>query len=97
MIQCQNCGQTNTETSNFCRFCGTRFTQTQMSNGNGYEFSPPRPYSWKTDEFQVAENKARKSQQINQVQPLVNQTFQPPQPQRPQPLVYSSNINSRII
>lgn len=87
MIQCQNCGQVNTETSNFCRFCGTKFLQTQMSNGNGYEFSPPRPYSWKTDEFQVAENKARKSQQINQVQPLVNQTFQPPQPQRPQPLV----------
>ncbi len=87
MIQCQNCGQVNTETSNFCRFCGTKFLQTQMSNGNSYEFSPPRPYSWKTDEFQVAENKVRKSPQINQVQPLVNQTLQPPQPQRPQPLV----------
>jgi hypothetical protein len=31
--------------------------QSQTANETGYEYSPPRPYSWKTDEFQVAENK----------------------------------------
>ncbi|MGI8640858.1 MAG: LITAF-like zinc ribbon domain-containing protein [Pyrinomonadaceae bacterium] len=91
MIQCQNCGQVNTETSNFCRFCGTKFLQSQYSNGNNYDFSPPRPYSWKTDEFQISENKMRKTRQINQVQPLVNQTLA--QPPRPQPLVYQQPNN----
>ncbi len=70
MIQCQNCGQVNAATSNFCRFCGTKFLPAQFSNGGNYEFEPPRPYVWKTDEFQVSESKARKSKQINQVQPL---------------------------
>jgi len=83
MIQCQNCGQVNTETSNFCRFCGTKFLPSQHQNGSGYEFAPPRPYSWKTDEFQISESKARAPRTINQVQPL-----QPPlPPPRPQPLV----------
>ena len=91
MIQCQNCGQVNTQTSNFCRFCGTKFLQSQFQNGNGYEFSPPRPYVWKTDEFQVSESKARKSKQINQVRPLVQP---PPMPQQnPQPLAYHQPNN----
>ncbi len=86
MIQCQNCGQVNTETSNFCRFCGTKFLQSQLSNGNSYDFSPPpRPYSWKTDEFPVSEAKPRKTQQVNRVQPLVHQM---PPPPMPQPLAY---------
>lgn len=82
MVQCQNCGQVNTETSNFCRFCGTKFMQSQRTNG--YEYAPPRPYSWKTDEFQVSETKARNPRTINQVQPLDQM---PPQPPRPQPLI----------
>ena len=86
MIQCQNCGQVNTETSNFCRFCGTKFLQSQFSNGGNYDFSPPRPYSWKTDEFKVPDNRVRKTQQIDQVQPLINHPPLPPP--RPQPLVY---------
>ncbi len=90
MIQCQNCGQVNTETSNFCRFCGTKFLQSQLSNGSGYEISPPRPYSWKTDEFQISETKPpRPTQRINRVQPLVNQT----PPPRPQPLAYQQPHN----
>ncbi len=85
MIQCQNCGQTNTATSNFCRFCGTKFLPAQFPNGGNYEFEPPRPYAWKTDELQLSESKARKTRQINQVQPLNNnyvdnQTARPPQP-----------------
>ena len=93
MIQCQNCGQVNNETSNFCRFCGTKFLQTQFTNGNNYDFSPPRPYSWKTDEFQVAENKTRKAQNINQVQPLVNQPLQPQQQRQQSPVQYQQPNN----
>lgn len=87
MIQCQNCGQVNTETSNFCRFCGTKFLQSQHQNGSGYEYAPPRPYSWKTDEFQISESKGGKPRPISQVQPL-NQM-----PLRPQPLVHQQAQN----
>jgi RNA polymerase subunit RPABC4/transcription elongation factor Spt4 len=89
MIQCQNCGQVNSQVSNFCRFCGSKFLQSQYSNGNNYEYSPPRPYSWKTDEFQISESKARKSKTIERVQPLAHPTM--PQPlayQQPQNLTY---------
>ena len=92
MIHCTNCGQVNTDTSNFCRFCGTKFLQNQTYNESGYEYSPPRPYSWKTDEFQVADTKKRKPQQINQVQPLANQFAANPPP-RPQPLVQQQPQN----
>jgi hypothetical protein len=58
MIQCQNCGNSNTGESNFCRFCGTRFTQPQQQQPV-YDYAPPRPYVWQTDEFQT-KNEARK-------------------------------------
>ncbi|HEY0427764.1 MAG TPA: hypothetical protein VGC76_08265, partial [Pyrinomonadaceae bacterium] len=54
------------------------------------------PYVWKTDEFQISESKARKTQQINfqkqpnQAQPL-NNPFQPPP--APQPLVHQQPQN----
>jgi RNA polymerase subunit RPABC4/transcription elongation factor Spt4 len=82
MLQCHNCGQVNTQTSNFCRFCGTKFMshQHQPQNVGNYEFQPPRPYAWKTDEFQISESKARKP--LNQVQPLAPPYTQ----QQPQPL-----------
>jgi DNA-directed RNA polymerase subunit RPC12/RpoP len=70
MIQCNTCGQANSTESNFCRFCGARFTQTEKETD--YDFSPPRPYVWKTDEFQASKPQPRKTQQINQVQPLAN-------------------------
>ena len=106
MMQCQNCGQANTQASNFCRFCGTKFTPVQYQNGNNYntfpnpapvnyETAPPRPYSWKTDEYQITDNKAPKAKTINRVQPLGN--FQPPaaagiQPyQQPQAMSHSFN------
>ncbi len=53
MIQCQNCGQGNTANSQFCRFCGSRFPEAQRSPQNFGEYPAPRPYSWKTDEFQT--------------------------------------------
>ena len=93
MIQCTNCGQVNNDTSNFCRFCGTKFLQSQTSNEASYEYSPPRPYSWKTDEFQVAENKKpRPPQPINQVQPVGN-PWAAHQSPRPQPLVHQQQQN----
>lgn len=83
MQTCQNCGNFNSDESNFCRFCGTRAhsplpTRRQeqpfatqalgeplpgLENntaGDPYTFSPPPPYSWKTDEFRT-NNQARKT------------------------------------
>ena len=65
MIQCQNCGQANTGENNFCRFCGTKFVYGQNTPPNNYDFQPPSPYSWKTDEFQTAKPEPRKTEQIN--------------------------------
>lgn len=100
MLQCQNCGQINAQMSNFCRFCGTNFGQIQNLNSseianadlNSYDASPRRPYSWKTDEFQVSDPQTRKSKTINQVQPLANPyaTIQTP---RPQPLAFQQPQN----
>lgn len=93
MINCTNCGQINTETSYFCRFCGTKFSQQQPSAGpENFDYAPPRPYSWKTDEFQVADNRKPRSQTISQVQPLANQ-FVTQQSARPQPLAQQSAQN----
>ncbi len=85
MNQCNKCGQSNAKESNFCRFCGAKifavppgqfnppqpFPQSKPKNSD-FEYSPPRPHVWKTDEFQVQENKARPTQEINRVQPLAN-------------------------
>jgi len=83
MQTCKNCGNFNSDESNFCRFCGTRAHSqpptapqdrpfaTQVLGeprpdpknnlpGDPYGFSPPPPYSWKTDEFQT-NNQARKT------------------------------------
>lgn len=88
MVQCQNCGQVNNYGSNFCRFCGTKMVVGQQSpppppqqQNQSYEYNPPKPYSWKTDEFQVqdAKHQQRKTQEINRVQPLSNFNQPPPQ------------------
>ncbi len=79
MNQCQNCRQVNNYGSNFCRFCGTRMVLTQNQNRppelQSYEYQPPRPYVWKTDEIQPGDSTLKKSRQINQVQPLANATI----------------------
>jgi RNA polymerase subunit RPABC4/transcription elongation factor Spt4 len=85
---CHNCGQQNENGANFCRFCGTKFAQLQpVSNNQGDYNAPRQPYSWKTDEFQVARNDGRRTQQfspqqIPQAQPPPPQylTYQSPQP-----------------
>jgi hypothetical protein len=55
MIQCQNCGQGNAPESQFCRFCGTKFLvhQPMPQQQQAYDYQAPRPYSWKTDEYQT--------------------------------------------
>lgn len=60
MVKCQNCGNINTTESNFCRFCGTRFVLSQPASPQAYDYTPPRPYAWKTDEFQT-QNEPRKT------------------------------------
>jgi len=69
MIQCQKCGQSNSEQSQFCRFCGTKFPVPQSYLENDYDYQAPRPYAWKTDEYQT-QSEPRKNKQINQVEPL---------------------------
>lgn len=99
MIQCQNCGQVNNYGSNFCRFCGTRMVfsenQTRCQSESSYEINPPRPHVWKTDEFQIDEQPARKTEQLNRVQPPMNQAMPrqnrvapPLAPNYRQPLAY---------
>lgn len=68
MIQCQNCGKSNADESHFCRFCGHRFTSRQQQS---YDLSPPRPYAWKTDEYQTqAEARASRPLMQPHTQPL---------------------------
>jgi DNA-directed RNA polymerase subunit RPC12/RpoP len=66
MNKCLNCGQGNTPESQFCRFCGTKFMQQYpqaqpappqfyqpQPQREQFEYQQPKPYSWKTDEFQT--------------------------------------------
>ncbi len=77
MITCQNCGNTNNPESHFCRFCGTKFLVQQPfspAQNNPYDFSAPKPYAWKTDEFQT-QNEARKTMNSSGTSPI-NSQFQ---------------------
>lgn len=66
----------------FCRFCGTKFNFQAPVAANPFDHSAPRPYSWKTDEFQT-QNEARGTTQFKPESPT--QAF--PQ-HRPAPLAY---------
>ena len=80
MTQCYNCGQINSAQSNFCRFCGSHFNQAEKQTD--YDNAPPRPYVWKTDEFQISKAKQRKTEEfrLNEINsntaPVQNQPFQ---------------------
>jgi predicted RNA-binding Zn-ribbon protein involved in translation (DUF1610 family) len=69
MIQCPNCGQSNYEQSQFCRFCGTKFLAQQQFPESDYDYQARQPYSWKTDEYQT-KSEPRKKASINQVEQL---------------------------
>lgn len=70
MVACQNCGKFNAYESHFCRFCGTRMSTQQpiVQDPNPYGHGAPRPYSWKTDEFQTSSPR-RATEQINEGRP----------------------------
>ncbi len=80
MIQCKNCGQGNAPESQFCRFCGTKFLvsePTQQQQQQNYGYQAPRPYSWKTDEFQTqAEARKQTANDAFLSQPLANRDQQ---------------------
>lgn len=92
MIQCQKCRQNNFQGSNFCRFCGFRFNLNQKQNFteqkvNNFEQTPPRPYSWQTDEFQEKKDQtSRRTEQINRVRPIADR----------QPNVNTQKVSSPI-
>ena len=67
MNPCQNCGKLNSPETNFCRFCGTKFVIRSPMPDNPFDYSAPRPYAWKTDEFQT-QNEARPTTHINKAQ-----------------------------
>lgn len=90
MNPCQNCGKLNSGDTNFCRFCGTKFTVGRPVIDNPYDYSAPQPYAWKTDEFQT-QNEARKTAPAERVQPLTSQFGQPNQIYGAAPLVYHQN------
>ncbi|MEJ7622968.1 MAG: zinc ribbon domain-containing protein [Pyrinomonadaceae bacterium] len=60
MNPCQNCGKLNTDGTNFCRFCGTKLPSPQQEYQLQPQSAAPRPYAWKTDEFQT-QNEARRT------------------------------------
>lgn len=76
MAVCQNCGKPNAAESNFCRFCGARFTGA-VPEPEDKGFAPPRPYSWQTDEFQTKAESRRRPAEFTAGQPLA---YRPPQP-----------------
>lgn len=68
MNPCQNCGKLNSGETNFCRFCGTKFMFQQPVTDSPYDYPAPRPYAWKTDEFQT-KSEARKTAATGLMQP----------------------------
>ena len=52
MNQCPNCGNINTPESQYCRACGNAIAARRQQRPD-YDFQQPRPYAWKTDEFQT--------------------------------------------
>jgi hypothetical protein len=72
-------------------FLWNKISSRSIFRWRNYEFQPPRPYVWKTDELKIADSRARKSKQINQVQPLDN--FINNHSAKPQPLAYRQPHN----
>ena len=86
MNKCQNCGQMNDYGGNFCRFCGIPMVLPQNSNNVHENYVQPRPYMWKTDEYQINDNSAHRKTDIRQVQSLHSQS--PMNPSIQQSMMY---------
>lgn len=76
MIQCQHCGMENADQTQFCRFCGNRLLSSgpmpQAHPQADYNYAPPRPYAWKTDEYQTQSEPRVRQNPYPGAQPLVN-------------------------
>ena len=88
MNPCQNCGNLNDPATNFCRFCGTKFNFRPPVPPNPFDHVAPRPYSWKTDEFQRQDIPQQGTRPIDRVQPLTRPFNVPEQSYQPAPLAY---------
>ena len=84
MVLCQNCGKGNSPESQFCRFCGARIVVRQAVQ---QEYHQPRPYAWKTDEFQT-QNEARVAQTADHVM-TPSQQMMPRQNYAPAMMAYN--------
>lgn len=77
MIQCSQCGRENAAQSQFCRFCGDRliggYVDPRQAPPQDPGYAPPRPYAWKTDEYQTLSERRVYA-------PIENQPFAPRQP-----------------
>jgi RNA polymerase subunit RPABC4/transcription elongation factor Spt4 len=87
MTTCQNCGKLNSGDANFCRFCGTKFVFEQVIRDKPQNYSPPGPYSWKTDEFQTQAEprqmaEPRPTERVHAPTQTINPNY------RPAPLAY---------
>jgi ribosomal protein L37E len=88
MNPCQNCGKMNDPGAIFCRFCGTKFNFQKPVMTNPFDHAAPRPYSWKTDEFQT-QNEARPT--LHLASKPGTQPFPGQQHQHAAPLMYQQN------
>ncbi len=79
MNPCQNCGKLNSGDTNFCRFCGTKFVFQQPVADTPFGYPAPRPYAWKTDEFQT-QNEPRGTSQAQRKQTDNNLSTYAPAP-----------------
>lgn len=87
MNRCQNCGQINSAESQFCRYCGTKFPLPFAETPEAYkkvdyEERPPRPYSWKSEEFQ-SKSEPRKTGAMQEPQTRYHIEFAAPPAYRP--------------
>ncbi len=77
MIQCSKCGQGNADRTQYCRFCGNRLNshanEPWQAPPEDHGYAPPRPYAWKTDEYQTQADRRVHS-------PINNQPFVQGQP-----------------
>jgi hypothetical protein len=90
MSLCQNCGKVNTPEAVFCRFCGTKFNfQKPVMTSDPFDHAAPRPYAWKTDEFQT-ESEARRTVHLPQ-QPATGHFSPQPQQYQRTALTYQPN------
>lgn len=87
MNPCQNCGKLNAGESVFCRFCGTKFNFQTPVMDNPFDHVTPRPYAWKTDEFQT-ENEPRPTLPIDRVRQATSHFKPVQQNYTPAPLTY---------